>query len=59
MIEHCDRYESGNLKGQDKIMDICIKENADTYINPIGALDLDLYNSKLFKNIDMNFFFII
>ena len=44
--------------GQDKIMDICIKEKADTYINPIGALDLDLYNSELFKNNNMNFFFI-
>ena len=58
LIEHCDRYENDNLKGQDKIMDICIKEKADTYINPIGALDLDLYNSELFKNNNMNFFFI-
>ncbi len=58
LIEHCDRYENDNLKGQEKIIDICIKEDANTYINPIGALDLNLYDSDLFNENNMSMFFI-
>jgi hypothetical protein len=48
-------YNNGNLKGQDRILDICIKEKADFYINPIGGSEL--YQKEVFKlhNIDLAF----
>jgi len=48
-------YNNCNLKGQDRIIDICIKENVSTYINPIGGIEL--YDKSDFKkeNIDLNF----
>lgn len=40
------RYINQSLKGQNKIIDICITENADNYINPIGGKDL--YDKRSF-----------
>jgi hypothetical protein len=34
------RYENANLKAQARIMDICLRERADLYINSTGGLDL-------------------
>lgn len=33
-------YENAHLKGQERILDICRQEQADTYINPIGGVNL-------------------
>lgn len=33
-------YENSFLKAQDRIIDICRKENADVYLNAIGGMDL-------------------
>lgn len=33
-------YNNGNLKGQNRILDICRLENASDYINPIGGTEL-------------------
>ncbi|WP_333874565.1 WbqC family protein [Methylobacter sp.] len=33
-------YQNTHLKGQDRILDICRQERADTYVNPIGGVDL-------------------
>lgn len=48
-------YNNESLKGQDRIIDICKKEEAKEYINPIGGVDL--YNSEIFykENIQLNF----
>lgn len=48
-------YQNGNLRGQERILDICKKEYADNYINPIGGVNL--YDKKIFQEqrIRLNF----
>lgn len=48
-------YGNNDLKAQDRILDICIKEKATCYINPIGGKEL--YDKKTFndKHIDLKF----
>ena len=46
VIESSSKYENDNLKAAHKIIDICKKENADHYINPIGGLEF--YDKQLF-----------
>lgn len=49
------KYKNSFLKGQERILDICRRENARQYINPIGGTEL--YSKDEFKrnNIDMFF----
>ena len=55
LVETSTKYNNRNLKGQERILDICIEEYADQYINLIGGLNL--YNKQLFLNngIKLNF----
>lgn len=48
-------YENQQLKGDDRILDICKQENAKTYINPIGGKML--YNRQTFfdEGIELKF----
>jgi hypothetical protein len=48
-------YQNQNLSSQNRVLDICKKENASVYINPIGGLEL--YSEKHFSenNIRLNF----
>jgi hypothetical protein len=48
-------YNNTHLKGQDRILDICRKEGADHYINPIGGMEL--YDKAKFEGegIKLNF----
>jgi hypothetical protein len=48
-------YPKGELKGQERIIDICVREGADVYINPIGGKLL--YNKDRFResNLELNF----
>jgi hypothetical protein len=48
-------YNNNDLKGEERIINICERENATDYINPIGGLTL--YNKVRFneKNIDLHF----
>ncbi|MCD0471078.1 WbqC family protein [Flavobacterium sp. JAS] len=48
--------KDSNLKGQDKIIEICKKLNATTYINAIGGLAL--YDKELFLKHDISLNFI-
>lgn len=48
-------YQNQNLSSQNRVIDICIKENAATYINPIGGLELYSKTDFLEKNIILNF----
>jgi len=48
IIESSTIDDNKKLKGQKRIVDICIKESADCYINPIGGRKL--YNIELFNN---------
>lgn len=45
-----------SLKGQDKILAICKELDADTYINPIGGVEL--YSKEMFVQNGMELFFI-
>jgi hypothetical protein len=49
-------YNNQDLKAQNKIIDICLKESADTYINPIGGVEL--YDKHEFEKNNLTLFFI-
>lgn len=55
IVEHSNCYKNIFLKGTERIIDICLKENARIYINPIGGTEL--YNKEDFKkrNIELKF----
>jgi len=40
-------YDNLHLRGQERIVDICLQEGAELYINPAGGIDL--YDKKLFE----------
>jgi hypothetical protein len=46
---------NGNLKAQERILDICQQEQATQYINPVGGMEL--YSKELFaqSSIQLNF----
>jgi len=47
IIHSSSKYENFHIKGEDRIIDICKKENAEWYINPEGGLNL--YSKEKFK----------
>ncbi|HMS35125.1 MAG TPA: WbqC family protein [Ignavibacteria bacterium] len=49
-------YKNRLLKQQNRIIDICKKENSGEYINPIGGLEL--YSKKLFRENEIDLYFI-
>lgn len=52
LIEPSSRvYKNSELKGQQRIIDICRREHADTYINASGGVDL--YDLNLFEASDV------
>lgn len=50
------KYENGHLKAAEKILDICLQEKAQIYINPIGGTEL--YDRRLFEKNDIQLNFI-
>lgn len=50
-----DGYDNAYLKGQDRILDICLKERANSYHNLIGGKDLYSRESFMAKGIDLKF----
>lgn len=48
IISTSSYYKKNGLKGQDRIIDICKKEQINTYINPIGGQEL--YSRETFKD---------
>lgn len=55
IIETSRIYNNAHLKAQERILDICLQEKADHYINPTGGREL--YNKELFaeNGIKLNF----
>ena len=49
-------YNNNHLRSQERVIDICKKENADIYINPIGGLEL--YNKDEFRNAGLELYFV-
>ena len=48
-------YKNAHLKGQERILDICRQEQADTYINPIGGVNLYDRSRFLKHNVPLYF----
>jgi hypothetical protein len=48
-------YENYFLKGENRILDICLIEKAEVYINPIGGIDLYEKDKFLQHNIELYF----
>ncbi|HXD93586.1 MAG TPA: WbqC family protein, partial [Bacteroidia bacterium] len=55
IVPSSTKYQNKDLKAQDRIIDICLKEKATSYINPIGGVDL--YSAEKFSahKISLNF----
>ncbi len=49
-------FNNTDLNGQERILNICMIEKADTYINPIGGLEI--YDPSLFRKNDISLYFI-
>ena len=48
-------YGNQHLSSQERVLDICIKENANYYVNPIGGVDLYSKKDFLDNGIVLNF----
>jgi hypothetical protein len=48
-------YNNSEFKGEERIIDICLKENSEYYVNPIGGIELYSKNSFSEKGICLNF----
>ena len=55
IVDSSSQYFNSDLKAEERIMDICKKEKAEEYINPIGGRGL--YDKNLFSSsgIELNF----
>lgn len=47
IVESSSVYNNSHLRGQDRILDICLQEKADRYVNPIGGQEL--YSKETFE----------
>lgn len=56
LIPSSEIYANSELKGQYRILDICKKENATSYYNPIGGVEL--YDRKVFTQEDISLSFL-
>jgi hypothetical protein len=56
LIPSADVYGNSDLKGQYRILDICLKEKTQHYINPTGGMEL--YNREMFSNKGISLSFI-
>jgi len=55
IVESSAYYNNSDLKSQDRILDICNKENADGYFNLPGGADLYSHETFNSKGIDLKF----
>jgi hypothetical protein len=56
IVPSSGRYGNQNLKGEDRIVDICLQEKATEYVNPIGGLEL--YSKQKFEANGIHLFFL-
>ena len=55
MVPTSSIYPKNDLRGEDRIIDICNQEGATTYINAIGGQELYGFDKFKAKNIELNF----
>lgn len=56
LISSSEPYANTELRGQNRILDICKKENAQFYINPVGGMEL--YDREMFGKVGISLNFI-
>jgi hypothetical protein len=56
IVDSSSQYQNQELKGQDRIIDICLQEKATQYHNPIGGMEL--YHPKDFLERNMQLYFL-
>ena len=56
LIVSSEDFDNSNLRGANRIIDICQQLNADVYVNPIGGISL--YNESNFANHGLQLYFI-
>jgi hypothetical protein len=56
IAETSRHYGNSELKAQERVLDICRKEGADSYVNPIGGIEL--YSKDRFREEGMDLYFI-
>ncbi|MGM9510874.1 WbqC family protein [Larkinella sp. GY13] len=56
LVPSSDQYNNSELRGQERILDICLQEKATRYINPIGGMEL--YDRQRFADAGIELFFI-
>jgi hypothetical protein len=56
IVKSSSIYNNEELKAQNRILDICLKEKAQHYINPIGGKEI--YSQDLFENSSVELSFI-
>jgi hypothetical protein len=54
-IDSSSKYNNKFLKGPDRILDICLRENAGIYINPIGGAELYGKENFTANNVNLSF----
>jgi hypothetical protein len=55
LIDASESFENRNLSGSERVLDICLQERADFYVNPIGGQWLYSKSDFNKKNISLNF----
>ena len=54
IVPESGRYQNTEMKGQARIVDICLKEQASVYINSIGGAEL--YSKEQFRNNNLDLY---
>jgi hypothetical protein len=55
-VEDCSRFNNGHLKGQDRVIDICLQEKAAEYLNAVGGAEL--YSQEEFQKKSIRLYFL-
>jgi hypothetical protein len=55
IVPSAHEYNNDSLKGQERVIDVCKKENADAYINPIGGQNLYTHGEFAAHGIALHF----
>lgn len=56
IVSSSKKYNNNDLSGQERILDICRREQAKSYINPFGGLEL--YHENVFQKNGIDLFFL-
>lgn len=54
-FEKSENYNNTHLKGAERVLDICLKEEANHYLNPIGGINLYSKDSFKKRNVELSF----